>query len=147
MDELFEGIVSEFFGIEKKKPRRKRKKIPKHIRILVWKKYFGAETAVGKCYVCGQPIHISDFEVGHNKAVARGGSDNINNLRPICRSCNLAMGTMSIEAFKKKYFSKTKAKRKTKSKTSRRSTKKVRSKRKKDELEEYLEKTRRLLFG
>jgi 5-methylcytosine-specific restriction endonuclease McrA len=85
------------------KPRRK---IPKHVKDTIWAKYIGADKAEGKCYVCGRTIHITDFEVGHNKARAEGGTDNINNLRPVCRSCNLSMGTMSIEVFKRKYFSK-----------------------------------------
>lgn len=90
----------------KEKPKRRRK-IPKHIKNLVWNRYIGATKAEGKCYVCRRTIHIRRFEVGHNKAVAKGGSDNPDNLRPICRDCNLAMGTMSIEVFKRKYFSKT----------------------------------------
>jgi len=92
-----------FWGEEKRKARRE---IPKHIKTLVWNRYIGATKAEGKCYVCGETIHIRSFEVGHNKAVAKGGSDHPDNLRPICRGCNLAMGTMSIEAFKRKYFSK-----------------------------------------
>jgi len=89
------------FGEEKS-----RRKIPKHVRDMVWARYIGADKAEGKCCVCGRTIHITDFEVGHNKAKAKGGSDRIDNLRPICRRCNLSMGTMSIEAFKRKYFSK-----------------------------------------
>lgn len=68
----------------------------------------------GKRYVCNRTIHIIDFEVGHNKAVSKGGSDRITNLRPISRSCNRAMGTMSIEVYKRKYFSKSKKLRKRK---------------------------------
>jgi len=49
---------------------------------------------------------ISDFEVGHNKPFAKGGEWNINNLRPICRTCNRSMRTMTIEEFKKKFFGK-----------------------------------------
>jgi len=59
----------------------------------------------GKCYCCKiRTIHITEFQVGHNKAVAKGGSDDISNLRPICGSCNRGMKTMSIEQYKKKYF-------------------------------------------
>ena len=86
--------------------RPKRKKIPVALKNTVWSKYIGADKAEGKCYVCGRTIHITDFDLGHNKAVARGGKDNLNNLRPICRTCNSSMGTMSIERFKAKYFSK-----------------------------------------
>ena len=82
----------------------KRKPIPKAVREQVWDKYMKATERVGKCYCCGwRPITDSDFEVGHNKAVAKGGRDHINNLRPICKSCNRSMGTMSIEVYKRKY--------------------------------------------
>ena len=83
---------------------------------VVWAKYIGANKAEGKCYVCKRTIHVTSFEVGHNKAVAKGGSDRITNLRPICRGCNLAMGTMSIEAFKSKHFSKPTGKKVSKKK-------------------------------
>ncbi len=106
------GIGEYILGISQKKPR-KRRKIPKSVKIKVWEKYFGLNTAVGKCYVCGRPIHITDFEVGHNKAVSRGGSDRISNLRPICATCNRSMGTMSIEAYKRKYFGGTKKQKMT----------------------------------
>lgn len=115
--------VGELILGKKAERKRVRRKIPKHIKELVWAKYIGINEMTGKCNVCGRPIHFTRFEVGHNKAVAKGGSDNINNLRPICRSCNLAMGTMSIATFKRKHFSKPtkkkvpKKRRKTKKKS------------------------------
>ncbi|MDH5733951.1 MAG: HNH endonuclease [Candidatus Bathyarchaeota archaeon] len=102
-----------------KKGREKpRKGIPKRVKNAVWDKYIGMDKALGKCYACNQTIHITDFEVGHNKAVSKGGSDRITNLKPICRTCNRYMGTSSIEAYKRKYFSsrsqwKSKGKKKT----------------------------------
>lgn len=86
---------------------KKRRKIPKHVRNLVWTKYIGAEKPKGKCYVCRKAISFMSFEVGHDKAIAKGGYDHIDNLRPICKDCNLAMGTMSIKEFKRKYFKNT----------------------------------------
>ena len=43
-----------------------------------------------------------NFEAGHNKALAKGGKNDITNYRPICRLCNSPMGTMSIESYEKK---------------------------------------------
>jgi hypothetical protein len=81
----------------------KRKTIPKNIRNLVWQKY-NPNSLQGKCYACNRPITFDNFDIGHNKAIANGGKNNILNLKPICRPCNSGMGTMSIEKFKKKYF-------------------------------------------
>ncbi len=81
-----------------------RKQIGKPLRDIVWMKYMKNNSS-GKCYCCKiRPIHYSDFQVGHNKSVAKGGSNNINNLRPICGPCNRGMGTGSIEGYRKKHF-------------------------------------------
>ena len=101
---LNSGKNSIFFNSKNNnKPKKTRKKIDKNIRNIVWRKY-NKTGLVGKCYVCKREITYDNFDIGHNKAVAKGGSDNINNLRTICRSCNSAMGTKSIEAYRKKYF-------------------------------------------
>lgn len=84
----------------------KRKAIGKSLRDQVWMKYMGNK-AEGKCYCCKiRPIHYTDFQVGHNKAVAKGGKDHITNLRPICGPCNRGMKTTSIETYRKKHFAK-----------------------------------------
>ena len=84
-------------------PRRQtRKKLTKDQRVEVWNKYIGARKAEGPCYVCKRTIHITDFDVGHNIAKSKGGTDNLANFRPICRTCNRSMGTMTIEVYKKK---------------------------------------------
>jgi len=83
---------------------RRRKTIPKSVKISVWNKYIGATKAEGKCYVCRRTIHITDFDVGHNKARARGGSDNISNLRCICRTCNTSNGHNVHREFQSEAF-------------------------------------------
>jgi len=89
-----------------KAPKSKRKSIGKQLRNHVWTKYLGNRTQ-GKCFCCRIiPIHFQNFEVGHNKSVYRGGSNHLNNLRPICRDCNRKMGVKSIDWYKKKYFAK-----------------------------------------
>jgi len=100
----------------REKSKRLRKKIPKSVKEAVWSRYAGMNRIFAKCYVCRKPIHFTDFEVGHNKAVARGGTNAILNLRPICRSCNNSMKTTSIEAYKRKYFPKSNRKKPSKSK-------------------------------
>ena len=87
---------------EEPRANKPRKKLTKDQRFEVWKKYIGATKAEGPCYVCERTIHLNDFDVGHNIARAKGGSDNIANYRPICRQCNRSMGTMSIATYKKK---------------------------------------------
>lgn len=112
--ELLRGTTS-FLGEGKKS---KRKPMPKAVREQVWETYIGKTKRVGKCYCCEwRPITESDFEVAHNKAVAKGGKDNVSNLRPICKQCNRSIGTKSIESYKKKYHGKpTKTKKKPKAK-------------------------------
>ena len=46
-----------------------------------------------------------NFECGHIVSVKEGGETNIENLLPICSSCNKSMGTENLMVFKKKYFS------------------------------------------
>ena len=90
---------------EKYKPKKtKRKTIPKKVRIMVWNKYIGKEKGIGDCYCCGEEIHSMDFHVGHIVAVANGGSDKIDNLRPICSCCNKSMGTENMDVFKERYM-------------------------------------------
>jgi len=96
------------------KKSKKRKTINKGLREKVWIKYMGNKVQ-GKCYCCRiKPIHFTDFEVGHNKSVYSCGTNNINNLRPICRSCNREMGVKSIEWYRNKYYSKPKTRTKIK---------------------------------
>ena len=107
------GLRNIDLGFGPKKTNRKT--ITKSLRNQVWLKYM-RNNAEGKCYCCRmRTIHFTDFQVGHNKAVARGGKDNISNLRPICGPCNRGMGTKSIEWYRKKYFAKPdKSRKKTK---------------------------------
>jgi 5-methylcytosine-specific restriction endonuclease McrA len=98
-----------------------RKPIGKPLRDQVWLMYMKNKPE-GKCYCCRmRSIHFTDFQVGHNKAVAKGGKDNISNLRPICGPCNRGMGTKSIEWYRKKYFAKPTKRKSKKSKKTRNS--------------------------
>jgi hypothetical protein len=115
------GINLKDFNVLGGSGKPKRKPIGKSLRHQVWLKYMHNK-AEGKCYCCRiRSIHVTDFQVGHNKAVAKGGKDHISNLRPICGVCNRGMGTKSVEWYRKKYFAKPKTKKKTtKKKTTKR---------------------------
>ena len=73
-------------------PARK-KKIPKALREQVWRTYYFHKYEA-KCFVhwCTNRITVFDFEVGHNIPESKGGSLQLNNLRPICSRCNSSMG-------------------------------------------------------
>lgn len=64
-----------------------RKAIPFAIRVDVW------DRSKGICYICLAPLHpFRDFTIDHVIAVANGGTDDIENLRAACKSCNSRKG-------------------------------------------------------
>ena len=70
-----------------------RKAIPKALRQQVWINEYGCDLFKNKCYVswCNNIITPFNFEVGHNIPYSRGGTDKIDNLKPICSLCNKSM--------------------------------------------------------
>ena len=82
----------------------KRKTIPKSVKDKIWNLTFGREAGVGGCYCCQEQIDSKSFHAGHIVSVHHGGSNNIDNLKPICATCNLSMGTQNLEEFKKQYY-------------------------------------------
>lgn len=89
---------------EKEETKKLRKSIPKSLKILVWDKNIGKEKGIGECDVCKSDIDSKNFECGHIISVKDGGETNIENLLPICSSCNKSMGTQNLHDFKEKYF-------------------------------------------
>jgi hypothetical protein len=83
----------------------RRKKIPIHIKTLVWNEYIGHDVNDNKCLCCKkEKINVRNFHCGHVIAESKGGDLTIKNLRPICAPCNQAMGTMSMNEFTKTFF-------------------------------------------
>lgn len=76
----------------KMKPKKKKANIPKAIREQCWIKTFG-EKYKSKCFInwCKNDINVFDFHVGHDKPESKGGTLNVDNLKPICARCNLSM--------------------------------------------------------
>lgn len=99
-------IIRNETGEEIKIPKKKGKKaIPKIIRNGVWNKYVGKERGCGDCLVCGETkIYQSVFTAGHVISEYNGGKIVIENLRPICSTCNLSMGTRNMADFVEEYF-------------------------------------------
>lgn len=70
-------------------------------RQKVWQTYMG-DAERGDCLCCGtEPITKNNFHVGHIEAKAKGGSDDMSNLRPVCGWCNTRMGTKNMVVFQK----------------------------------------------
>jgi 5-methylcytosine-specific restriction endonuclease McrA len=78
--------------INSKKSLTKKLNIPLAIRQQVWLKYIGKKFD-HKCNIiwCKNTITAFRFHVGHVIPKSKGGSMNIENLRPICSNCNLSM--------------------------------------------------------
>lgn len=70
----------------------KKKNIPKALRQQVWIKHNG-EKFKNKCYIkwCENIINVFNYECGHNVPESKGGFTTIDNLYPICSSCNKSM--------------------------------------------------------
>tara|TARA_B100001093_G_C26729743_1_gene971697 strand:- start:88 stop:405 length:318 start_codon:yes stop_codon:yes gene_type:complete len=69
-----------------------KKKIPKALREQCWITNFG-RVFENSCYIpwCNNKINVFDFHVGHDKPESKGGTLDIQNLKPICARCNLSM--------------------------------------------------------
>ena len=70
------------------------------LRQNVWKK---RNTMIdGDCYCCNSSIQYNNFECGHIVSVFCRGDTTLNNLEPICSSCNKDMGIQHLEEYRKR---------------------------------------------
>ena len=77
--------------------------IPKAIREQCWITVFG-KSFQHSCYIpwCKNVISVFDFHVGHDVPESKGGTLDINNLKPICARCNQSMSdTYTIQEWVK----------------------------------------------
>jgi hypothetical protein len=82
----------------------KRSSIPKARRDQLWIKHFGTSYS-GQCLICEKEFTIVDnWEAGHVVPSSKGGSDNLDNLRPICRDCNRSMGCTNMITWAKHHY-------------------------------------------
>ena len=81
----------------------KKKYIKVDVKNEVWINYNGREW-YGTCFCCSVVIEIIDWHCGHIEAEACGGETTVDNMRPVCKKCNLSMRTTNMyEYMRKKY--------------------------------------------
>jgi len=89
---------------EKREAKKKKQSIPKNVRVIVWNHYIGEDIIKHKCLCCKKvTISNTNFEVGHVLSEKCGGTHEINNLRPMCFSCNHSMGSENMVDFVVKF--------------------------------------------
>ncbi len=74
--------------------------VPIVVREQVWKKCNPNTGDLGVCYTCCNDLYFRDMECGHVKAHALGGDISVDNLMPVCKSCNKDMGIMDLHEYK-----------------------------------------------
>ena len=78
----------------------KKKSIPLPLKKLVWNKYIGEEIGKAKCICCKlTDITQLSFSCGHIIPESKGGKLILDNLKPICQSCNSSMGTNNMNDY------------------------------------------------
>ena len=79
---------------------KKKKPIPPLLKIKVWNKHIGDVIGKTKCLCCKlQDIYQASFSCGHIIAESNGGELKLNNLKPICSSCNSSMGPKNMDDY------------------------------------------------
>jgi len=84
---------------------RKKKTIPKTLKVQVWNHYVGEEIGKTLCLCCEKNyITQCNFECGHIVPESKDGKTTLSNLLPICGMCNKSMNNQHLLEFKNKYF-------------------------------------------
>lgn len=77
--------------------------IPPTVKNVLWYKYFN-NNITGKCCCCKiENISIGNFVCGYIISKCNGGTESVNNLKPICRLCKSSIKTMNMDDFMNKY--------------------------------------------
>jgi len=91
---------SEDKSIKKIKEKNKKKSIPLTLKRNVWNKYIGESIGKSLCLCCKlTEITQLNFSCGHIISEFNGGELKLNNLKPICGSCNSSMGSKNMNDF------------------------------------------------
>lgn len=84
---------------------RRKKAIPKKIKNEAWDRCFGAEKGTATCPCCQSAvIDAKNHDAGHIVAEKNGGLVTVDNIVPICRGCNLSMGTHNLADYMERHY-------------------------------------------
>jgi len=92
-------------------PMYKKVPIPKHLKAQLWTEKIGRNNGFSYCFNnCGRVIYPDSFHAGHIIPECKGGLATMDNLIPICESCNKSIGSsvMALNDVCKKYKIRTK---------------------------------------
>ena len=81
---------------------RARCAIPKKLRRKVWAKCNKGDTFHGVCYVCNETLDYEHMECGHDVPHVLGGKADLENLYPLCKTCNRDMGIQRLHTYRKR---------------------------------------------
>ncbi len=83
--------------------QNRRKTVSAHMRRETWAKHNQRHSKTGTCYVCNANITLQDFHCAHVIPRIRiGGTNEVSNMQPTCKSCNSEMSIENLEDFKKR---------------------------------------------
>lgn len=103
--DLFYTIIDRFTPPPTTPLVKRKEAIPAPVKRDVWAKYIGDEKGIGECYCCGNKnIEKNQFHAGHVIPEHHGGPTTVENLRPVCATCNLSMGTQNMNYFIQKHY-------------------------------------------
>lgn len=73
---------------------RKRRRLSKKEREIIYQK------TNGHCAYCGCELELKNMQADHVKPFIQGGSEELDNFLPSCRSCNHYKSTLDLEEFR-----------------------------------------------
>lgn len=98
------NVISSLENAKKTHKKNRKKLIPLTLKRKVWEQQIGEDIGKSKCLCCRlTDITQLSFHCGHIISEANGGEIKLDNLRPICQSCNSSMGTVNMDEFINKY--------------------------------------------
>jgi len=92
-------VKSEQKVVSKSKNPSKSKKISQAVKNIIIEKYTKDDKLC--CYCCKFKLRLCDVEMGHIKSRKNGGADTVDNLVPLCGSCNKSISTRNVDEFLK----------------------------------------------